>query len=117
MTDYNWYSDQAVEVAVEGIRDEAKKWFDLSDRMARVAALAADQGLSSAAFSVTDLSNAVTAPDLQQGYEKMQFWLTDLFRQAVTEFDKFGGALKRCADWYEDTDVNAKHDFDQIASS
>jgi len=117
MTDYNWYSHDAVEAAVDGIRDEAKKWFGLSDRMEQVAALAADQNLELTAFAVTDLSGPVTAADLKQGYDKMHHWLTDLFRQAVGEFDTFGKALNKCADWYEGSDADAAQNFDDIATS
>jgi len=52
MGDYNWFSDESVQVATEGLRDEAKKWHDLADRMASVATLAAGQGLQPSAFSV-----------------------------------------------------------------
>jgi hypothetical protein len=117
MTDYNWYSDAAVEVASDGIREEAGKWFDFADRMSRVAALAGDQALQASAFAVTDITGAVTASDLKQGYDKMQHWLTDLFTQATTELETFGEGLKKCADWYETTDANAAQDFDKVATS
>lgn len=116
MTDYNWYSDEAVEVAADGIRKEAGKWFDFADRMNRVAALAAGQGLSVSAFAVTDVTGTVTASDLKQGYDRMQHWLTELFTQAGVEMEVFGQGLKRCADWYETTDANAAQDFDKIAA-
>jgi hypothetical protein len=117
MTDYNWYSEEALEVAADGIREEAKKWFALSDRMGRVATLTADQGLAMSAFAVTDVTGPVTASDLKQGYDKMHYWLTDLFRQATTELDTFGEALKKCADWYETSDADAAQNFDEIATS
>lgn len=117
MSDYGWYSRSTIEVATDGIRDEAKKWFTLSDRMLRVVALAEDQGLELSAFTVTDITGPVTAVDLKHGYDLMQHWLTDLFRQATIEFEAFGEALKNCADWYESSDATSGQNFDEIATS
>jgi hypothetical protein len=117
MTDYNWFSQDAIEVAVDGIRDEAKKWYGFSDQMDRIASLAASQTLQLSAFAVTDLSGPVTASDLKGAYDKMHNWLTDLFKQAAGEFDNFGKALNKCADWYETTDANAAQNFDEIAAA
>jgi hypothetical protein len=117
VTDYNWFSEEAIEVAADGLRAEAKKWFAMSDRMAEVATLAAGQNLELSAFAVTDITGPVTAFDLQHGYDKMHVWLTELFRQAVGEFESLGEALNTCADWYETTDANRAQDFDSIATS
>ncbi|GAB3982629.1 hypothetical protein V1634_25830 [Plantactinospora veratri] len=117
MTDVNWFSKAQVEVAVEGIRAEGKKWFDLSDQMAGVATLAEAQRLEVTAFAVTDLSGAVTALDLKNGYDRMHQLLNDLFRQAVKEFDSFGQALYKVADWYQTADANSAKSFDEIATS
>jgi hypothetical protein len=117
VTDYNWFSRETVQVATEGIRAEAKKWYGLSDRMTTVSTLAADQNLELTAFAVTDISGPVTAADLKSGYDKMYNWLNALFKQAVTEFDTFGDALVKCADWYETSDANSAQNFDEIATS
>jgi len=117
MTDYNWFSEENIEVAAEGLRDEAKNWFEMSDRMAAVAARAAGQTLEITAFAVTDVTGPVTAADLKQGYDKMHDWLTALFRQAVGEFESLGEALNKCADWYETTDANRAQESDSIASA
>ncbi len=115
MTDYNWFSEEAIEVAADGLREEAKKWFAMSDRMAGVATLTAGQNLELSAFAVTDVTGPVTAFDLKHGYDKMHDLLTELFRQAVGEFESLGEALNACADWYETTDANRAQDFDAIA--
>jgi hypothetical protein len=117
MTDYNWFSDTSIEVAVDGIRAEAKKWFELSDRMSGVASQTANQRLEMSAFAVTDLTGPVTAADLKSAYDKMQHWLDNLFRQAGTEFEHFGEALKKVADWYERADENSAESFDEVAAS
>jgi hypothetical protein len=117
MSDYNWFSKETVEVATEGLREEAKKWYGLSDRMGTVSTSAMDQNLEVSAFAVTDITGAVTTTDLKAGYDKMYDWLNALFKQAVTEFDSFGDALGKCADWYETSDANSAQNFDEIATS
>ncbi len=117
MTDYNWFSEEVIEVAADGLREEARKWFEMSDRMARVATLAGGQNLELSAFTVTDVTGPVTASDLKHGYDRMHVWLSGLFRQAVGEFESLGEALNKCADWYETTDANRAQDFDTIATS
>ena len=72
-----------------------------SDRMGTVSTNAADQNLEATAFAVTDLTGPVTTADLKSGYDKMYSWLNALFKQVITEFDSFGDALGKCADWYE----------------
>lgn len=117
MTDYNWFSSGAIQVATEGLRAEAKKWYGLSQRMDVVSSNAANQALSVAAFVVTDLTGGVTAVDLKSGYDKMHDWITSLFKQAAVEFDSMGDALKKNADWYERADADSVQRFDSIASS
>ncbi len=118
MSDYNWLSDKAVEVAVDGLEKEAKKWHDLAARMNDVAQGARDQSLQATAFVVTDaLTGAVTASDLKAGYDKMYDWLNSLFAQAAVEFDSMGAALTKNAEWYANADADAAQNFDAIAAS
>jgi hypothetical protein len=119
MGDYNWFSEEAVQVATEGLRDEAKKWHGLADRMASVASLAAGQGLQPSAFSVIvdgPIGGATTS-DLNGGYQKMFDWLNALFQQGAVQFDAMADALKQNADWYDDADANSAQNFDEIATS
>lgn len=115
MGDYNWFSEETVQVATEGLRDEARKWHGLADRMASVASLAAGQGLQPSAFSVIvdGPIGAATTSDLNGGYQKMFDWLNALFQQGAVQFD----ALKHNADWYDDADANSAQNFDEIATS
>ena len=116
--DYNWFSEEAVQVATDGLRAEAKKWHGLSDRITVVSTNARNQALQASAFAVTDaLTGAVTATDLKAGYDQMYAWLTSLFRQAAVEFDQMGDALRKNADWYEHADANSAQNFDSIATS
>jgi hypothetical protein len=117
VTDYNWFSDENIQVAADGIRAEAKKWYDFSDRMTTVSNAARDQTLSTAAFVVTDITGVVAATDLSSAYNQMHWWLNGLFSEAVVEFDRFGKALMQVADWYEESDQNSAQNFDEIASS
>jgi len=113
--DYNWFSKQAVQVAVEGLRGEAGNWHDLSARMDKVRAGASAQTLKASAFSVIDVSTGATQSDLCNAYTKMHQQLVGLFGQATVEFDKFGEALSKWAQWYERADENSAQDFDAIA--
>ncbi|HEV8569401.1 MAG TPA: hypothetical protein VGQ92_20355 [Actinoplanes sp.] len=115
MTDYDWMSKETVQVATEGLREEAKKWYGLSDRMVGVSQQASAQSLEASAFAVTDLTGPITTVDLKAGYDKMYDWLNALFKQAVTEFATFGDALVKCADAYESSDGRVAQDFDSIA--
>lgn len=118
MTDYNWFSDQAIEVAVDGLEQEAKKWHGLAGRMREVAQGARGQSLQASAFVVTDsLTGAVTASDLKSGYDKMYDWLNTLFSQAAVEFDSMGDALTANAKWYATADADSAQNFDAIAKS
>ena len=117
MPDYNWYSDENIQAAADGIRKEGTKWFELSDRMSTVSGAAKDQTLQVTAFAVTDLTGPVTAYDLSSAYQKMYEWLNSLFSEGVTEMDKFGEALKKIGDWYEESDENSAQNFDEIATS
>jgi hypothetical protein len=116
MTDFDWYSQKNLEVAADGIREEAKKWERLSDAMIGVADNTANQGLSVTAFTVTDVSDTVAAQDLKDAYDHMHVWLTELFRQAVTEMNKLSWALRRFADRYEQTEADNTATFDEMAA-
>ncbi|SCE92196.1 hypothetical protein [Micromonospora mirobrigensis] len=112
------YSRAKVQVATEAIRAEAVKWRKLSDRMEAVARTTADQDLSPLAFMVPDqVIGGISAADLQNAYQKMHSQLTTLFRDAVTEFDQFAGALNRNADWYERAEEDNIANFDKIWSA
>ena len=108
-----------MQIATEGLRDEAKKWHGLADRMAAVASLAAGQGLQPTAFSVIvdGPIGVATTSDLNAGYQKMFDWLQALFQQGAVQFDAMAEALKTNADWYDEADANSAQNFDDIAAS
>jgi len=117
--DYNWFSNENVRVATEGLREEAKKWHGLADRMTSRDALAAGQGLQPSSFSVIvdgPIGSATTS-DLNSGYQKMFDWLNALFQQGAVQFDAMADALKKNADWYDEADANSAQNFDEIATS
>lgn len=119
MPDYNWFSDEAVQVATQGLREEAKKWHGMADRMGTVSSAASLQSLQPAAFSVIvdGPVGIATTSDLNGAYQKMYDWLNSLFQQGVVQFDAMGEALKANADWYDDADENSAQNFDAIAAS
>ena len=115
--DYNWYSDKNVRVATDGLREAAKNWHDLADRMTAVLTAAAQQSLQTSAFSVIvdGPVGPATASDLQGAYQQEFDKLTRLFKEAAIQFDAMGNALKENADWYEDADENSAQSFDGIS--
>ncbi|MDT4992528.1 MAG: hypothetical protein QOH97_2420 [Actinoplanes sp.] len=117
MGDYNWFSHQNIEVAADGMRDEAKKWYRFSDDVTAVSSVAQSLNLEASAFAVTDISGVVSTFDLKAGYDKMYEWLNALFQQAATEFEGMGKALVKNAEWYERSDADSAQNFDQIATS
>jgi hypothetical protein len=68
VTDFDWLSPGVVEAATDGIRAEARRWYDFADRMTGVAYSMADMTLSPPAFAVIDVSGAVTAADQHGAY-------------------------------------------------
>ncbi|GAA4603706.1 uncharacterized protein YukE [Actinoplanes octamycinicus] len=117
-SDFAWYDPDVVEVAVEGLRDESRKWHDLSDRMGVVARRAQHLNLSESAFMVSDaLVGPVTAGDLLRGYTAMQDLLAGLFEQGVQQFESMADALRKNADEYEHADRASAKSFDDIAVS
>lgn len=115
MTDYDWLSPKAIEVATDGIRAEANKWYRLSDEMATIARTMKSLTLQPSAFAVIDLAGAVTTRDQHDAYATTQGWLSQLFDEATQRFTEMGDALRRCADEYDRTDGRSAASFDQIA--
>ncbi|GIF24457.1 putative YcjX-like family ATPase [Actinoplanes tereljensis] len=117
MPDYNWYSDKNVQVASDGLREAAKNWHDLADRMTTVSTSANQQTLEMSAFTVIidGPVGTATASDLYNAYQQEFQKLTGLFKEAAIQFDAMGTALKENADWYEDADENSAQSFDGIA--
>lgn len=118
MTDYNYFSKEAVAAGTENLREAAKRWYDYSDRMAAVATQAKSMSLDQSAFSVVvdEPVGSVVSSDLVGAYNKMFGFLSQAFTDAATDFDQMGKALKENADWYEHVDVNVAQSFDKIAA-
>lgn len=115
--EYNWYSEKNVRVATNGLREAAKNWHRLADRMKSVSTLASQQTLELSAFTIIidGPIGVATASDLHNAYRKEFDKLNGLFREAVVQFDAMGNALKENADWYDDVDANSAQSFDGIA--
>jgi hypothetical protein len=115
--DYDWYSGKNVKVATEGLRQAAKNWHALADRMMTVSTLASQQTLTASAFTIIidGPVGAATAGDLHDAYQKEFDKLNGLFKEAVVQFDAMGEALKENADWYDHADADSAQSFDGIA--
>jgi hypothetical protein len=116
MGDYNYFSGEAMSAATDAIRDEAKNWKELSGEMDAVRQTVAGFGLTLPAFAVTDLMAGAATIDLKSGYDQMHSYLVTLCTQAAEQFEIFGNALTKAADWYEESDANAVVNIDQIYS-
>ena len=117
MGDHNYYSSCEVRVATKGLRDAAASWHDFADSMVTVSTAASGLHLDVSAFVVitegpVGLGDATA---LQAAYDGEFTKLNGLFKEAVTEFDAMGDALKGNADWYEDVDADSAQSFDDIA--
>jgi len=115
--EYPYFTEEAIEVATEGIRAEAKKWFDFSDQTGDIATAMGGMTLATTAFAVIDITGVMTSIDQSGSYTATQEWLTTLFRDAAGKMDRFGQALKKCADEYDRTDGQSAKSFDTIATS
>ena len=115
--EYPYFTEEAIEVATEGIRAEATKWFEFSNQMSDIATAMGDMTLLPTAFAVIDLTGIMTSIDQSGSYTATQQWLTALFRDASGKMDLFVDALKKCADEYDRTDGQSAKSFDTIAAS
>lgn len=115
--EYPYFTPEAIEVATEGIRAEAKKWFGFSDQMGGIATAMGGLTLLPTAFAVIDITGIMTSADQSGAYKKTQDWLTALFRDATGKMEQFGEALNKCADEYDRTDGQSAKTFDTIATS
>jgi hypothetical protein len=115
MGDFNYNSPQVIRAATDAIRKESKKWYRLSDRMERIHQTTSSLTLELTAFMVVDpATDQIGAADLKRAYEQVHDKLTMLFRQATTEFELFGDALRRAADAYERSDANSAINLNEI---
>jgi hypothetical protein len=114
--EYPYFTDEAIEVATEAVRAEAKKWFGFSDRMSEISTAMAGLTLEPSAFAVIDISRMVTSSDQSGAYDATQQWLTSLFKDASGKMDRFGDALNKNADEYDRTDGMSAKSFDTIAN-
>ncbi|HEX8345241.1 MAG TPA: hypothetical protein VF657_10995 [Actinoplanes sp.] len=115
--EYPYFTAEAIEVATEAVRGEARKWFEFSNQISDIATAMGVMTLQPAAFAVVDITGIMTGIDQAGSYTATQEWLTKLFRNATGEMELFGEALLRCADEYDRTDGRSAKSFDTIATS
>lgn len=91
-------------VIVGAVRAEARKWNGASDATASVQSEVAGAELGVSAFFIGFPGRVppLDAPLLHMTYTNFQKSINDLLTAAVTEFDELAGALRECADEYQD---------------
>jgi hypothetical protein len=99
-----------VGVVVEAVHDEAKKWKNLSDKMAPVKTATENLTLNPMAFFIGDLG----AVPHSLRYNSYQQFMATIIGGAATEFEQFGEALDRIADEYDRTDKVGSIDLKAI---
>lgn len=107
MSDYPWMTDENVEAASDAMRDQAGKWEEFADDMAKTHARFSQLTLTASAFTVVDPAAVPAALALADSYARMHERLTKLFGEAVQEFDRMARALRISADKYDDSDRSA----------
>ncbi|MFI5491900.1 PE domain-containing protein [Actinoplanes sp. NPDC051859] len=88
------------EVVTDALRQEAKKWFALSDELHTVAGNVTNLTLDTSAFWCGDGVSIAAAP-IYAGYQQ---FVQDRCREGAAEFDQIAGALNRAADEYDGSD-------------
>ncbi|MEO3745963.1 type VII secretion target [Plantactinospora sp. B5E13] len=109
------YTTGEIRIAADAIREEANKFYKLSERMGKVRETTAALPLPQSSFLIADpATGEVTAADLKDTYDRMHGKLTMLFQQATEQFELFGDALRRAADSYERTDAESAVNLKEI---
>ena len=88
------------EVVTDALRQEAKKWFALSDEMETVAANVSRLTLDTSAFWCGD-GISIAAGPIYAGYQQ---FVKDRCGEGSVEFEQVAGALNRAADEYDGSD-------------
>lgn len=88
------------EVVTDALRQEAKKWFALSDELHAVAGNVGQLTLDASAFWCGDGISIAAAPI----YVSYQKFVQDRCSEGSTEFEEIAGALGRAADEYDGSD-------------
>ena len=89
-----------VEVVTDALRQEAKKWLELSDAMQTITGNVGRLTLDESAFWCGDPISVAVAPV----YTYYQQFVQARCGEGATEFADIGGALRRAADAYEGSD-------------
>lgn len=106
-----------IEVAVDGLREEAKKWYGFADEISKIHTTVKNIEIMPSAFSVATLSGADPSGRLYNDYSNFHTRVSSLTGQAARAFEVFGDALKRMADNYEQNEGITKKSFDEIATN
>jgi hypothetical protein len=101
-----------VGVITSALRNEGKKWRDLSDKAAPIKSTVDGLTLSWTAFYVGD-ANAQAHASVYAGYLS---FMSTLLGGAVTEFEQLGNALDKIADEYDKADAVVELDLNKVYS-
>ena len=89
------------EVVTDALRQEAKKWFALSDEMEAVASNIGHLTLDTSAFWCGD-GISIAAGPIYAGYQQ---FVQARCGEGAAEFEQIAGALNRAADSYDGSDT------------
>jgi hypothetical protein len=104
-------NDGQVQVVVDAVHAEARKWRRLSADMAAVHTDVSKLELNASAFFFADL---VSVEGHRAAYATFHAWYGQLLADASREFDEIGGALDTSADAYADADTRSSVDLKTI---
>ena len=102
-----------VTVITSAVRDEAKKWRDLSDKVAPIKSTTDGLTLSLSAFFIGDVNAGLHA----QAYEGFRSFMSTMLAGAIAEFEQVGAALDKIADAYDNSDQIVALDLNKIYSA
>src|SRR5512139_2664978 len=100
-----------VQVITDAVLDEAKKWRDLSAKLAPIKSAVDGLTLSPSAFYIGDGFNFLAH---SQSYDNFRHFMSTVLAGGVTEFDQLGGALDRIAKEYDKADAVVALDLNKI---
>ena len=104
-------SKEEVKVTTDALRVEAQEYEGLSTHMGQVKATVDDLTLTEGAFFIGDM---VTSKVAKSGYDGLHSMMSRLIGEASAEFHELGGALRKVADMYEQTDGEIATDLSKI---
>jgi hypothetical protein len=107
-------TDHKTKVVTEALRDEAKKWLEMADMIAKVQATVNGMQLGNQAFHFGDQISGILFMPYGVKYNAFTVNMSDVLTQGKTEFEQMAGALVKMANEYDKTDLQHELDLKSI---